>query len=456
MSIKATVRPQGAHQLRNPLNENPLKNPGLQATIAPTPTFDFDVAIVGLGYVGLPTALAQHASGSRVLGFDVSAARLDAINAGNVDLLPSDHTRLTAALADERLELSTDPAQLRRARAIVVCVPTPIDEHQVPNLSILAGASAMVVEHAVKGQLILMTSTTYAGCTRDMISEPLLARGLVPGVDVQVAFSPERINPGVADFTIEDTPRVVGGVSETCREAAVELLASYTAKVHRTSSMEVAEMTKLLENTFRAVNIAMVNEFAEACRVLDLPVQEVVDSAATKPFGFMPFTPGPGVGGHCIPCDPHYLLWQLRRHNMNLPVISSAMSGIEQRPARTAARCAEVLSALGKGMSQAKILVVGLSYKPDVADLRETPALKIMEHLVRSGAQVGYYDHHFSAPVPVSGTEVPAITAPQAFDADLVLLHTRHKEADLSWIGQDTVVLDATYRAEGLGNRVLL
>ena len=418
--------------------------------------FEYDVAIVGLGYVGLPTALAHHASGGRILGFDVSGRRLEDIRNRSVDLLPSDHDRLASALASENLQLTTDPADLAKAKSVIVCVPTPIDAHQVPDLSILAAASRTVVEQAVRGQLIVMTSTTYAGCTRDMVAEPLIERGLVPGVDVQVAFSPERINPGVADFTIEDTPRVVGGYSTSCREAAVQVLASYTGSVHRTSSMEVAEMTKLLENTFRAVNIAMANEFAEACRALNLPVHEVIDSAATKPFGFMPFTPGPGVGGHCIPCDPHYLLWQLRRHNVSLPVVSSAMEGIEGRPAQAVARCAEVLSHHGKGLGGARILVVGLAYKPDVADLRESPSLKIIARLAAAGAKVSYVDAHFPQGVSIEGAKYQAVADPAAYNADLVLLHTRHADADLSWISEQTPVVDATYRAEELAHRVLL
>ncbi|MDO5743814.1 MAG: nucleotide sugar dehydrogenase [Micrococcaceae bacterium] len=423
--------------------------------VAP-PEFDFDVAIVGMGYVGLPTALAQHAAGAKVLGFDVSQGRLEAIRNSKVDLLPSDHGRLVDALASQSLRLSTDPQDLARAAAVVVCVPTPIDEFQVPDLSILRAASQMVVEHAMPGQLVLMTSTTYAGCTSELISEPLAARGLVAGADLNVAFSPERINPGVADFEIEDVPRVVGGATQACTEAAVQLLSGYTKAVHRTSSIEVAEMTKLLENTFRAVNIAMANEFAEACRALNLPVHEVIDSAATKPFGFMPFVPGPGVGGHCIPCDPHYLLWQLRRHKVNLPLIEQAMNNISQRPTHTSDRCQEVLSAAGKGLPGARILVIGLAYKPDVADLRESPSLEIIRNLVEMGSEVAFYDHHFEEPIQIQGSSIANITDPLSFSPDLVLLHTRHRDADLSWIQAGTPVLDATYRAGDISSRILL
>lgn len=440
------------------LKSSPAANKTIVLATVPNASigFEYDIAIVGMGYVGLPTALAHHSSGGSVLGFDVSTKRLDDISSRQVDLLPSDHERLSEALKSKALTLTSDPSELAKARAVIVCVPTPIDAHQVPDLSILASASKTVVEHAVKGQLILMTSTTYAGCTREMIVDPLLAQGMVPGLDVKVAFSPERINPGVADFTIEEVPRVVGGYSESCRESAVELLASYTGAVHRTSSMEVAEMTKLLENTFRAVNIAMANEFAEACKTLNLPVHEVIDSAATKPFGFMPFTPGPGVGGHCIPCDPHYLLWQLRRHNVNLPVVASAMEGIERRPHQAVARCSEVLSHHGKGLAGARILVVGLAYKPDVADLRESPALKILSRLTDAGAHVSFVDEHFAEGVTVQGQTYQHVAQPAESGADLVLLHTRHSNTDLSWIKPSLPVVDATYRAEELIHRVLL
>ena len=282
--------------------------------IAPQPEFDYDVAIVGLGYVGLPTALALHAAGASVLGIDVSDHRLAAIRNGEADLLPSDRERLALAMNADDFAITGDSLQLSNAAAVIVCVPTPIDQHHTPDLTILRSACSMVVNAAVPGQLLVLTSTTYAGCTRDLLVMPLEEGGLIVGEQINVAFSPERIDPGNDRFAHEDVPRVVGGATEACLAAAQTLLGRYARRVHPVGSLEAAEMTKLLENTFRAVNIALANEFAEACLALDIPVMDVIEAAATKPYGFMPFYPGPGVGGHCIPCDPHYLLWQLRRN----------------------------------------------------------------------------------------------------------------------------------------------
>ena len=302
------------------------------ARTTPDVDFDYDVAIVGLGYVGLPTALAYHASGSRVLALDASSARLTTITAGRADLLDSDRERLREAIRDERFRLTDDIAALSAASAVIVCVPTPVDHQMVPDLSLLRAACATVVATARVGQTIMLTSTSYVGCTHDLIERPLRARGFVIGRDVFVAFSAERIDPGNTGFAQEAVPRVVGGATQECEEEGARLLSRYVSRVHRVSSLAAAEMTKLLENTFRAVNIALANEFADICAALDVPVTEVIDAASTKPYGFMPFYPGPGVGGHCIPCDPHYLLWQLRALHVDARVISEAMTGISSRP----------------------------------------------------------------------------------------------------------------------------
>lgn len=423
---------------------------------SPLAPFDFDVAIVGLGYVGLPTALALHAAGTRVLGLDVSARRLATIHNGQADLLESDRERLTTALTDRDFRITSDRRLLRDAAAVVICVPTPIDEYQTPDLGILAAACAMVVESAVVGQLIMLTSTTYSGCTRDMLVIPLEKRGLTVGRDVFVSFSPERIDPGNARFNHEDVPRVFGGATLACRTTAAALLGRYAHNLHPVSSLEAAEMTKLLENTFRAVNIALANEFAEACLALDLPVVEIIEAAATKPYGFMPFYPGAGVGGHCIPCDPHYLLWQLRKQHINLPVIENAMSEIASRPRRVVERVRQTLADHSQSLFGARILVVGVSYKPDVADLRESPALEILRLLHNLGAQISYCDPYFETLALHDGTELIGVKNPGASTHDLVLVHTNHTEFDWSWLAPETTVLDTTYKATAIPNRILL
>ena len=406
--------------------------------------FDVDVAIVGLGYVGLPTALAFHAAGRRVVGIDVSAERLATIRNEQADLLTSDRERLSLALEDDALTLSFDPAQMSSAACVIVCVPTPVDEYLVPDLSILRSACKSVVAHAVPGQLLMLTSTTYVGSTNDMLVGPLSKRGLLPGRDVFVAFSPERIDPGNDRHAHEDVPRVVGGVTADCARRAAEALSGYARHLHHVSSPEAAELTKLLENTFRAVNIAMVNEFAEASHALRLDIMEVIDAAATKPYGYMRFTPGPGVGGHCIPCDPHYLLWQLRKQRLATPLIDQAMRSIAGRPARVVERARDVLSLAGRSLYGARVLMVGVAYKPDVEDLRESPALEVLEGLVAAGATVKYHDPYVPT-VRLRSTTLTSVPLDVA-STDLVLVHTLHSNVDLGVIDRATLVLDATYQ----------
>ncbi|MDQ0382645.1 nucleotide sugar dehydrogenase [Amycolatopsis thermophila] len=400
------------------------------------------MAIVGLGYVGLPTALAFAEAGRQVVGFDISESRLADIKADRADLLASDHQRLARHLS-ERLEITNEPTRLSEVGAIVVCVPTPVDEHLVPDLGPLHDACVMVAEAAMPGQTIVLTSTTYVGSTRDLLVAELEARELFVGRDVFVAFSPERIDPGDANHVPERTPRVVGGVTDECTRRAIGLLADSAPVVHVVSSPEAAEATKLLENTFRAVNIAFANEFASAVRSLDLDPMEIITAAATKPFGFMPFYPGPGVGGHCIPCDPHYLLWELRRRRVSSPITEAAMTAIAHRPLDVVRRAQEVLADNSIALFGARVLVVGVAYKPGVADVRESPALEIIAELNRRGADV-----HFTDPLVDQirvGEHVMTADAPEG-SWDLVIVHTAHPGLDLDWLADEELVLDATYR----------
>jgi len=398
-----------------------------------------------MGYVGLPTALARVASGGRVVGIDISSRRLDAIRSGHVDLVPSDRDRLQAALETDRFVLTDDISALTRAACVVVCVPTPVDEHLVPDLGALAASCASVVEHAAPGQVIILTSTTYVGTTRDLLVKPLAARGLMPGVNVCVAFSPERIDPGNT-HAHEAVPRVVGGVTPRCTERAAAHLSASVDQVHQVSSPEVAELTKLLENTFRAVNIALVNEFADVSSLMGLDIVEVIGAAATKPYGFMPFTPGPGVGGHCIPCDPHYLLWQLQRESTEVPLIQTAMRDIAQRPHTVIRRAGELLAHHGKSIVGARVVMVGIAYKPDVDDVRESTALTIIPGLEKAGAVVSYHDPHVPS-VRLGQVESTSCDLDEMAAADLVIVHTLHSSFDRSLFEDDDVlVLDTSYR----------
>jgi UDP-N-acetyl-D-glucosamine dehydrogenase len=411
-------------------------------------------AVVGLGYVGLPTALSLLDSGARVVGLDASRSRLEAIRAEDVDLLPADQRQLHAQLQASSLELTEDAGRLAAAETVIVCVPTPITEHQAPDLGALQSACRTVVANARPGQTIILTSTTYVGCTRDLLVTPLAERGLQPGRDVCVAFSPERIDPGVADHVPATTPRVVGGLTAECTRRASAALTRTCPTVHPVSSCEAAEMTKLLENTFRAVNIALANEVAEIAGHLGLSAREVIDAAATKPYGFMPFYPGPGVGGHCIPCDPHYLLWQLRADRFASPLISTAMTEIAVRPRRVVARLHELLAARGVPMQGARVHVVGVTYKPGVADVRESPALEILRECVAAGADVSYTDEQVPQ-LQVDDLLLSSVAAPDV-QADAVLLHTLHPGSDVAWLADHEIVLDATFRLDDLPQSVPL
>lgn len=415
-----------------------------QATAARTGT----VAVVGLGYVGLPTALSLRAAGASVIGIDISGARLADIRRGDVDLPPDRLHALAQALGEPGFRLTDDCGAVARAEAVIVCVPTPVDRHRVPDLRALSAACATVVRHASEGQLLVLTSTSYVGTTRDLLVEPLAARGLRPGTDVYVAFAPERIDPGTGGHAPESTPRVVGGVGQRSTDLAAELLRRTAPSIHRVDDPETAEMCKLWENTFRAVNIALANELADTSLEFGLDPRQVIEAAATKPYGFMPFYPGPGVGGHCIPCDPHYLLWQLRSRQREAPLVDSAMSAIAARPSAVVRRAREALADRAVAVTGARILVVGVAYKPGVADVRESPALEIIDRLSALGARVGYHDPL----VPVVNSragERRHLAEAGSLPWDLVLVHTLQDGTDVAGLARGCPVLDTTHSLVG-------
>ena len=414
------------------------------------------MAIVGLGYVGLPTAVELHGKSPRIIGIDVSEQRLLDISARGADLTEADQERLAAALADGSLELTSDPAAAAAAETVIICVPTPVDTSQTPNLAALRAACAAVVQYAVPGQMIILTSTSYVGTTRDLLTEPLRRRGLTAGTDINVAFSPERIDPGNPDHVQRETPRVVGGATPACTSRAAELIARLTDAVYLVSSTDAAEATKLYENIFRAVSLALANEFADACGALSLDPIEVTLAASTKPYGFLGTFPGPGVGGHCIPCDPHYLLWQLNAADQGAPLIEQAMKSIALRPERVIQRAAEVLAADGRRLAGARVIVLGASYKAGVRDLRESPALAIMAGLLREGASVGYYDPLLPVIELPGGQVLASEAAPDGAEWDLAVAHTLHPRTDYSWAYRCPRVLDGTYQFFGATHRAVV
>lgn len=423
--------------------------------VAATPVASPLVAVVGLGYVGLQTALALQDAGLQVLGVDVSEHRLEAISSGDVDALPKDRRRLRRALADDRVLLTADATASSEADALVICVPTPIDEDRKPNTEPLERACATAVAHARAGQTLVLTSTTFVGSTRALLAEPLAARGLAVGRDVFVAFAPERILPGDASVDQREVPRVIAGLTAACTAAAARLLRPITKYLHRVSSPEAAELTKLHENTFRALNLAFANEMAKAALHFGVDPIEVVDAAATKPYGFLAHHPGPGVGGHCIPVDPQWMLEPLRAAGVPMPLAETAMDAVVARPAQVARRAEEILDELGVALEEASLLIVGVAYKPGVADARESPGRKIAQFLARCGAHVEYFDPLVTE-LAVDGRLLQSLPSPAEASADLVIVTVTHPGADYAWLDEHPNVLDATYRTPGGQRRHLI
>ncbi len=410
------------------------------------------VAIVGLGYAGLPAAVALHGECERVIGIDISPRRLAEIAALDADLHEPDRLRLKEALAEGTLELTTDAAAVSAADAVMICVPALVDARQTPDLAALRGACASVVRHARPGQVIILTSTTYVGTTNELLTVPLAERGLLAGTDVHIAFSPERIDPDL----MRETPRVVGGATEACTTKAAAVIGRLTDAVYLVSSPDAAEAAKLYENIFRAVSLALANEFADACGALRLDPIEVTLAAATNPYGFLGVFPGPGVGGHSIPCDPHYLLWQLGRDGRKSPLIEQAMRSITLRPDRVVQRAAEILAAEGRELAGSRIIVIGASYKAGVRDLRESPALAIIAALARAGADVSYHDPLIPDLRLPGGQQMRTVADPQGTDWDLAIVHTHQPGTDSSWVSDCPRVLDATYQLDAVPHRAVV
>ncbi|MGH2854813.1 MAG: nucleotide sugar dehydrogenase, partial [Solirubrobacteraceae bacterium] len=330
--------------------------------------------------------------------------------------------------------------------------PTPVDEQLRPDLQILREACASVVRHARPGQTLVLTSTTYVGTTRELLVQPLAERGLRVGKEVFVAFAPERIDPGVNEHEQLQTPRVLGGVTEECAVRAAAVLRHTCKRLHRVSSPEAAELVKLYENTFRAVNIALAFELAEACGAHGLDPIEVTEGAATKPYGFLPHYPSAGVGGHCIAVDPYYLLHDLRERGRPATMAEEALRKVSGRPRHVAWRAHEVLVQLGRPLAQARVLLVGASYKPGVADTREAPALEIIERLRGEGAHVDYHDPLVPT-LTVDGVRSNGVSTPSPEAYDLAILTTLHPDHDYDWLEQCPAVLDCTYRRHTAGRQ---
>ncbi len=388
-----------------------------------------DICVIGAGYVGLPLAVRFAAVGRRVVCIDPDVRKIESLQRGESYIGDVTTDELAPLVEAGLLGATTDPARLAEAEAVIICVPTPLTRNREPDLSYIRVAAGSLTEHARAGQLVVLESTTYPGTTREVLLPALEARGLACGTDVFLAFSPERIDPGRTDFTVRNTPKVVGGITPACVERAVALYSAAVDTVVPVSSPEAAELSKLLENIFRSVNIALVNELAMLCDRLDIDVWEVVDAAATKPFGFMKFTPGPGLGGHCLPLDPFYLSWKAREVDFHTEFIELAGKVNQNMPYHCRELVARALNDRGQSVRGARVLMLGLAYKPNVDDTRESPALKLAELLQDQGAEISYHDPHVVSSSRLGLDSVPLDRETLA-SADCAVIVTAHRGVD--------------------------
>jgi UDP-N-acetyl-D-glucosamine dehydrogenase len=410
--------------------------------------------VIGLGYVGLPLSVEAASSGGlEVIGFDVNQGVVDGVNAGRShiqDLTDDDVDTLVSA---GKLEATTDMSRLAECDAISICVPTPLSKTRDPDVSYVIAASEAVAAALRPGQLVVLESTTYPGTTREVMQPALEQTGLKAGRDFHLCFSPERVDPGNDTWTTKNTPKVIGGVTEACSDAGEAFYRRFIDTVVRVSSTEAAELTKILENTFRAVNIGLVNELALIADLLKVDVWEVIDAAATKPFGFMKFTPGPGLGGHCIPVDPHYLSWKMRTLNYKTRFIELASEINAEMPIFVVDKVREVLNGQHLPVNGSKVLLLGIAYKRDIDDVRESPALDVLKLLEADGADVVYHDPY----VPEWKEDGAVLRSVDLTDealesADVVVILTDHSDFDYARIVEkSSALVDTRHAAVGAG-----
>ena len=389
------------------------------------------ISVVGLGYVGLPLSLQFARSGIAVLGFDLDQQKVDSINDGKTYLKHFSSESIADLVAANRLEATTDPSRLLEVEAILICVPTPLDDHREPDLSFVLDTARSIAPYLVKGGLVTLESTTYPGTTESELRQVLEeCSGMKAGIDFHLAYSPEREDPGRDDASVKTRPKVVGGYTEKCAKLAQALYKQALDKIHMVSSCRAAEATKLLENIFRSINIALVNELKVVYEAMGIDVHEVIEAAATKPFGYMAFRPGPGLGGHCIPIDPFYLTWKAREFGKNTRFIELAGEINTAMPDYVISKVADALNDEGKSIKGSKILVLGLAYKANVDDCRESPSFVLMEKLESKGAVVEYNDVFL--PVVPSTREHAHFTGKKSVEIedvfDLILVSTDHAE----------------------------
>ena len=410
------------------------------------------IAVIGLGYVGLPLAMVFAEAGIEVVGIEAVVSRCDEINAGRSYIQDVSSDALKLMVDEGLLRATTDYAATEDCDADIICLPTPLNANREPDLTLVKDATAKLAGHLRRGQLVTLESTTYPGTTRDELAPILEAgSGMTAGVDFHLAFSPERVDPGRTDYTTKSTPKVVGGLTPACSARAMEVYGPALDHVVPVSTPEVAEMTKLLENIFRSVNIALMNELAMLCDRMKIDVWEVIDAAATKPFGFMKFQPGPGLGGHCIPIDPFYLSWKAREFDFWTEFIELAGKVNENMPYFCVEKLHRALNTRGKSLNGAKVLVLGVAYKADIDDLRESPSLKVIRLLRAHGAQVAYHDT-YCPELPEFGLSSVPIDDHRSLAAyDCVAIVTAHSNIDYRSVVHDSdLVVDFRNATAGI------
>ncbi|MFO7260972.1 MAG: nucleotide sugar dehydrogenase [bacterium] len=408
--------------------------------------------VMGLGYVGLPLAVEVARAGFRVIGFDVSESIVANVNAGRSHIRDVSSEALAEQVGAGRLEATADMGRLRECDAVLICVPTPLSKTRDPDVSYVVAATESVARTLRPGQLVVLESTTYPGTTRELMLPKLEAGGLRVGEDFFLCFSPERVDPGNERWGVKNTPKVIGGITPACLEVGKALYGRVVDQVVPVSSTEAAELTKLLENTFRTVNIALVNEMAQIADRLGVDVWEVIDAAATKPFGFMKFVPGPGIGGHCIPLDPHYLMWKMKTLRYRARFIELADEINADMPAYVAGKVQDALNREGKALRGSRVLVLGVAYKRDIDDIRESPALDVIRLLEEKGAEVSYHDPFVSEFIHEGvlrrGIE---LTDEALAEADIVVITTDHTTVDYERVvRQARLVLDTRNATRGI------
>ncbi|MFH2055088.1 MAG: nucleotide sugar dehydrogenase [bacterium] len=400
------------------------------------------VGVIGLGYVGLPLAIEFCEKGFNVAGFDISPAKVKLINSGKSDIGDVSNAQVKTAVEAGTLVASEDFAGLKKCDVCTICVPTPLSKTKDPDVSYILAAFKQVQKYLHKDMLIILESTTYPGTTEELIQPLLEEGGLKAGRDFFLSFSPERVDPGNAKFGIRNTPRVVGGSTKKCAEMAALFYGQIINHVHPVSSTKAAEMVKLLENTFRSVNIGLVNEVALMCDRLGIDAWEIIDAASSKPFGFMPFWPGPGLGGHCIPIDPHYLSWKLKSLNYYSRFIELAGDINSHMPEYVLERIGRLLNSKSKAIRGSKVVVLGVAYKRDISDVRESPALDCMRLLSEHGAKVSYNDP-FVPSIDMAGSRWKSqpLTKQLIESADLVVILTDHTQYDYQWLADNAKLI---------------